>query len=76
MSYPLFKAPIDIKENDVITCLFGHPAIIERDGVEIWRNKDIPDYVFSAIIGTPNKACTGLAGTEAADGDGSEPANQ
>lgn len=24
----------------------------------------------------PNKACTGLADTEAADGDGSEPANQ
>jgi len=39
-----------MKPGDQITLLFGRPIRIERDGIEIWRDEDIPQYVLSAII--------------------------
>ena len=47
---PLFIAPVNIQAGDVITLLFSAPILIERDGVEIWRDETVPESVFEALI--------------------------
>jgi hypothetical protein len=49
-SKPLFIAPVDMRAGDEITLLFGRPILIKRDGAEIWRDPDIPDYLLETLI--------------------------
>lgn len=46
---PLFIAPVDLKQDDQITLFFGKPVLIERNGVEIWREDGITDDILRVI---------------------------
>ncbi len=46
---PLFIAPVDLKQDDQITLFFGKPVLIERNGVEIWREDGITDDILQII---------------------------
>ena len=46
----LFTAPVEMHGGDEITLLFGRPVLIKRDGVEIWRNEDIPQDILNGIL--------------------------
>ncbi len=46
---PLFIAPVDLKQDDQITLFFGKPLLIERNGVEIWREDGITDDILRVI---------------------------
>jgi len=49
----LFIAPVDMKPGDDVTLFFGRPILIERDGVEIWRDEKLFPKVIPPEFADP-----------------------
>lgn len=47
---PLFVAPVAMRAGDEVILFFGQLAVIKRDGIEIWRDPDIPADLLEAML--------------------------